>query len=195
MGTLCCLTRFGCEVGVIAILTGLGTANFGSLLDVLTEAIDCGVLGPWPEMDELQDAGVGGLKELGVEGFEIDMGEAMAVSTDFIRLGGGPPDAQAFGSLSSCLTSCFTDTGYQDAFESIVTSSRSVLQREQKVICNTNIIHKYVPLTLTIKVAQHEKIYILFKDAPSGLRQFLATESPLKVMKNACYFTITSQDI
>ena len=27
------------------------------------------------------------------------------------------------------------------------------------------------------------------KEALSGLRQFLATESPLKMMKNACYFT------
>ena len=30
----------------------------------------------------------------------------------------------------------------------------------------------------------------MFKDALSGLRQFLATESPLKVMKNAFYFTL-----
>ena len=28
-----------------------------------------------------------------------------------------------------------------------------------------------------------------FKVAPSGLRKFLATESPLKVMKDALYFT------
>ena len=28
------------------------------------------------------------------------------------------------------------------------------------------------------------------KDALSGLRQFLATESPLKMMKNAFYFTL-----
>ena len=28
-----------------------------------------------------------------------------------------------------------------------------------------------------------------FKDALSGLRKFLATESPLKMMKNAFYFT------
>ena len=27
-----------------------------------------------------------------------------------------------------------------------------------------------------------------FKGAPSGLRQFLATESPFKMMKNAFYF-------
>ena len=30
---------------------------------------------------------------------------------------------------------------------------------------------------------------IFFKDALSGLRQFLATESPLKMMKNAFYLT------
>ena len=29
-----------------------------------------------------------------------------------------------------------------------------------------------------------------FKDAPSVLIQFLATESPLEMMKNASYFTI-----
>ena len=28
-----------------------------------------------------------------------------------------------------------------------------------------------------------------FQGAPSGLRQFLAAESPLKIMKNAFYFT------
>ena len=31
--------------------------------------------------------------------------------------------------------------------------------------------------------------YYAFKGALSGLRQFLATESPLKMMKNAFYFT------
>ena len=30
----------------------------------------------------------------------------------------------------------------------------------------------------------------LFKGAPSGLCEFLATESPLKAMKNAFYFTL-----
>ena len=30
----------------------------------------------------------------------------------------------------------------------------------------------------------------LFKGAISGLRQFLATERPLKMMKNAFYFTL-----
>ena len=29
-----------------------------------------------------------------------------------------------------------------------------------------------------------------FNDALSGLRQFLVTESPLKMMKNAIYFTL-----
>ena len=31
---------------------------------------------------------------------------------------------------------------------------------------------------------------ITIKDAHSSLRQFLATESPLKMMKNAFYFTL-----
>ena len=31
---------------------------------------------------------------------------------------------------------------------------------------------------------------MFFKGAPSGLRQFLATESPLKIMKNVFYFTL-----
>ena len=31
-----------------------------------------------------------------------------------------------------------------------------------------------------------------FKDALSGLRQFLAIESPLKMMKNVFYFTLKS---
>ena len=38
----------------------------------------------------------------------------------------------------------------------------------------------------------HSCVYIninLFKGAFSGLRQFLAAESPLKMMKNAFYFT------
>ena len=29
-----------------------------------------------------------------------------------------------------------------------------------------------------------------YKDAPSGLRQFLATESPLKMMENTFHFTL-----
>ena len=32
--------------------------------------------------------------------------------------------------------------------------------------------------------------YFFLKGAPSGLRQFLATQSPLKIMKNAFYFTL-----
>ena len=62
----------------------------------------------------------------------IDIGESMLTSTDLSRLGGGgcvdeghwlsrPP--------SSCFTSCFTtDTGFQEAVLSIVTSSTSVLK-------------------------------------------------------------------
>ena len=36
---------------------------------------------------------------------------------------------------------------------------------------------------------KNQKDSINFKGALSGLRQFLATESPLKMMKNAVYFT------
>ena len=32
--------------------------------------------------------------------------------------------------------------------------------------------------------------FIIFKSALSGLRQFLATESPFKMMKNPFYFTL-----
>ena len=32
--------------------------------------------------------------------------------------------------------------------------------------------------------------FFLFKDALSGLRPFLVTETPLKMMKNAFYFTL-----
>lgn len=94
--------------------------------------IDWGVFGPCDETAELQGTGVGGLKLLpGVAGLPMDIGDAIAgdaiaVSTDFIRLGGGPPEAHALCSGSSCLTSCLTDTGIHDAFESIVTSSTSV---------------------------------------------------------------------
>ena len=37
---------------------------------------------------------------------------------------------------------------------------------------------------------QSEKDMLMIKGALSGLRQFLATESPLKIMKNAFHFTI-----
>ena len=33
-------------------------------------------------------------------------------------------------------------------------------------------------------------LLVMFKGALSGLRQFLATESPLKMMKNAFYITL-----
>ena len=37
---------------------------------------------------------------------------------------------------------------------------------------------------------EEEKDEINIKGALSGLRQFLPTESPLKIMKNAFYFTL-----
>ena len=37
---------------------------------------------------------------------------------------------------------------------------------------------------------ERDKIVIIIKGTLSGLRQFLATESPLKLMKNAFYFTL-----
>ena len=37
---------------------------------------------------------------------------------------------------------------------------------------------------------QSEKDMLMIKGALSGLRQFLATESPLKIMRNAFHFTI-----
>ena len=42
--------------------------------------------------------------------------------------------------------------------------------------------------SLSLKVLNLDWLH--FKDALSGLRQFLATESPLKMMKNAFYFII-----
>ena len=36
----------------------------------------------------------------------------------------------------------------------------------------------------------HQNYITVFKGALSGMRQFLATESPLKMMKNAFYFTL-----
>ena len=49
------------------------------------------------------------------------------------------------------------------------------------------------------KQKSHLKSVIWIRGAFSGLRQFLATESPLLVMKNAFYFTsessFSSQDI
>ena len=42
----------------------------------------------------------------------------------------------------------------------------------------------------TIKQSSVEQQEHFFKCALSGLRQFFATESPLKMMKNAIYFTL-----
>ena len=44
------------------------------------------------------------------------------------------------------------------------------------------------PVSLS-PVTQELWFYFRFLKAHSGLRQFLATESPLKMMKNALYFT------
>ena len=41
----------------------------------------------------------------------------------------------------------------------------------------------------TINPVKYQFLVYLVKCAHSGLRQFLATESPLKMMKNAFYFT------
>ena len=41
-----------------------------------------------------------------------------------------------------------------------------------------------------IKMWQFTLLVIMFKGALQGLRQFLITESPLKIMKNAFYFTL-----
>ena len=40
-----------------------------------------------------------------------------------------------------------------------------------------------------LSVPENKEYKFDFKGALSGLRQFLATESPLKMMKNAFYFT------
>ena len=42
---------------------------------------------------------------------------------------------------------------------------------------------------LSINLFANMFVFRDFKGALSGLRQFLATESPLKMMKNAFYFT------
>ena len=50
------------------------------------------------------------------------------------------------------------------------------------------------PILANIFLSHHEETWlnecpIKFNGGLSGLRQFLATESPLKMMKNAFYFT------
>ena len=44
-------------------------------------------------------------------------------------------------------------------------------------------------IVITTAYRPPKEIKRLFIGAPSGLRKFLATESPLKMMKNAFYFT------
>ena len=53
---------------------------------------------------------------------------------------------------------------------------------ESSEFTNTNICETYVIYL----------ILVLFKDTLSGPRQFLATGSPLRVMKNVFYFTSES---
>ena len=43
---------------------------------------------------------------------------------------------------------------------------------------------------ISIQEEFSELLYRSFKGVPSGLRPFLTTESPLKTMKNAFYFTL-----
>lgn len=109
---------------------GLGTANVDSpLLVVAATVLLCGVFGPSPVLGVQGRAGVGGLYEPGVDGFVTDIGDAILLSTDFSRLGGGADEeAHELASASSCFTSCLIDdTGFHEAPESIVTSSTSVL--------------------------------------------------------------------
>ena len=73
-----------------------------------------------------------------------------------------------------------------------------LLQWKSKTNSN-NIIHRITDLSLPIKMdcINERKLWIVYKDnisscfkgALSGLRQFLAIKSPLKMMKNAFCFT------
>ena len=60
------------------------------------------------------------------------------------------------------------------------------VKTETSISCK-ELFDKQSPL---VQYRKSENIFLfLFKGALSGLTQFLATESPLKVMKNASYFT------
>lgn len=106
---------------------GEGATNFKSL-ELVVVVLFCGVFDPGVELGvQGPPAGVGGLNEPGVDGLVIDIGEAIALSTDRNLFGGGPAAEHELESGSSCLTSCLMDgTGFHDALESIVTSSMSV---------------------------------------------------------------------
>ena len=58
----------------------------------------------------------------------------------------------------------------------------------QLIQLNKIAVTTLLQLLLTDQSINH----VYFKGALSGLRQFLATESPLKMMKNAFYFTLKS---
>ena len=62
------------------------------------------------------------------------------------------------------------------------------------VIERNKVSECYSYLKLMIEAHLHVNFLAIFyaKRAPSGLKQFLATESPLKVMKSTSYFTLTS---
>ena len=55
-------------------------------------------------------------------------------------------------------------------------------------VIHCDLLSLDVPL-ICLLINNHFKLKYLLKGALSGLRQFLATESPLKIMKNAFYFT------
>ena len=64
-----------------------------------------------------------------MDGFVIDIGEQIELSTERSRLGGGPGVPEQLIESSSCLISCLmAETGFHVALESIVTSSTSVLR-------------------------------------------------------------------
>ena len=52
-----------------------------------------------------------------------------------------------------------------------------------------NIKFLFLKFNLTCFFTKFKKSVFVVKGAISGLRQFLATESPLKMMRNAFYFT------
>ena len=59
-------------------------------------------------------------------------------------------------------------------------------QQESKISLDSRSRHSHY-----VQDVNYERlIYFKFKGALSNLRQFLANESPLKVMKNAFYFTL-----
>ena len=62
------------------------------------------------------------------------------------------------------------------------------------IFAETNVqnvfLSQYIPETFFSYAMQNANIIPLLKGALSGLRQFLATESLLKMIKNAFYFTL-----